>query len=202
MSSFFEDERNLRIKGYFSMLGNLLTTFVTKNILSFLLFTSYYNLYLKKNEIETIRHSTRIFISLIITFSYLSNLLSIFLSYKLNIRTTIFISYFLIMSSLLLLYYSLNVYIIYLAFSIYGFGISFSDFPLSNNTNNFFPEKKKFNIIYKFSINIIKFNIILFLFRIYNNIKKWKLYNRNKVIFILFNNNIYNIWFNHNNNNI
>ena len=142
MSSFFEDERNLRIKGYFSMLGNLLTTFVTKNILSFLLFTSYYNLYLKKNEIETIRHSTRIFISLIITFSYLSNLLSIFLSYKLNIRTTIFISYFLIMSSLLLLYYSLNVYIIYLAFSIYGFGISFSDFPLSNNTNNFFPEKK------------------------------------------------------------
>ena len=46
------------------------------------------------------------------------------------------------MSSLLLLYYSLNVYIIYLAFSIYGFGIGFSDFPLSNNTNYFFPEKR------------------------------------------------------------
>ena len=142
MSSFFEDEKNLRIKGYFAMLGNSLTIFVTKNILSFLQFSSYFNSYLKKNEIEIIRHSTRIFIALIITFSYLSNLLSIFLSYKLNVRTTIFISYFLIMTSLLLLYYSLNVYIIYLAFSIYGFGIGFSDFPLSNNTNNFFPEKR------------------------------------------------------------
>ena len=70
MSSFFEDEKNLRIKGYFSMLGNLITTFVTKNILSFLLFTSYYNLYLKKNEIETIINSTRIFISLISTFNF------------------------------------------------------------------------------------------------------------------------------------
>ena len=142
MSSFFEDEKNLRIKGYFAMLGNSLTIFITKNILSFLQFSSYFNSYLTKNEIEIIRHSTRIFIALIITFSYLSNLLSIFLSYKLNVRTTIFISYFLIMTSLLLLYYSLNVYIIYLAFSIYGFGIGFSDFPLSNNTNNFFPEKR------------------------------------------------------------
>ena len=142
MSSFFEEERNFRIKGYFSMIGNSLTLFVTKNILSFLQFSSYFNSYLKKNEIEIIRHSTRIFIALIITFFYLSNVLSIFLSYKLNIRTTIFISYFLIMSSLLLLYYSLNVYIIYLAFSIYGFGIGFSDFPLSNNTNYFFPEKR------------------------------------------------------------
>ena len=124
------------------MIGNSLTLFVTKNILSFLQFSSYFNSYLKKNEIEIIRHSTRIFIALIITFFYLSNVLSIFLSYKLNIRTTIFISYFLIMSSLLLLYYSLNVYIIYLAFSIYGFGIGFSDFPLSNNTNYFFPEKR------------------------------------------------------------
>ena len=144
------------------MIGNSLTLFVTKNILSFLQFSSYFNSYLKKNEIEIIRHSTRIFIALIITFFYLSNVLSIFLSYKLNIRTTIFISYFLIMSSLLLLYYSLNVYIIYLAFSIYGFGIGFSDFPLSNNTNYFFPEKR--NLISFINLLITSLSSISFYF--------------------------------------
>ena len=50
MSSFFEEERNFRIKGYFSMIGNSLTLFVTKNILSFLQFSSYFNSYLKKKR--------------------------------------------------------------------------------------------------------------------------------------------------------
>ena len=43
MSSFFEDEKNLRIKGYFSLVGHTLTTLLTGNTLSLLHFSNYYS---------------------------------------------------------------------------------------------------------------------------------------------------------------
>ena len=127
MSSFFEEENNFRIKGYFSLLGHSLTTFITGNILSFLQFLSYYSSYLTNQEIKTLKHSSRIFIALIITFSYLSNLFSIIITHKINIRTIIFIQYSLLMTSSVILYYTLNIYLIYLSFIILGIGIGISD---------------------------------------------------------------------------
>ena len=46
MSSFFEEERNLRIKGYFSFIGHSLTTLITGNSLSLLQLSNYYLSYL------------------------------------------------------------------------------------------------------------------------------------------------------------
>ena len=142
MSSFFEEENNFRIKGYFSLLGHSLTNFITGNILSFLQFLSYYSSYLTNQEIKTLKHSSRIFIALIITFSYLSNLFSIIITHKINIRTIIFIQYSLLMTSSLILYYTLNIYLIYLSFIILGIGIGISDYPFKINSIDFFPEKK------------------------------------------------------------
>ena len=142
MSSFFEDEKNLRIKGYFSLVGHTLTTLLTGNTLSLLHFSNYYSSYLSENELEIPKYYSRIFIGLVITLSNLSNILSNILTYYLNLKTTIFISYFFLMISVLLLYYSFNINLIFFAFILYGIGIGISYHPLINNTSNFFPEKK------------------------------------------------------------
>jgi MFS family permease len=155
MSSFFEEERNLRIKGYFSFIGHSLTTLITGNSLSLLQLSNYYLSYLSKNEFNIPKYYSRIFIALVITLSNLSNILSNILTYYLNLKTIIFISYFLLMTSVLLLYYSFNLILIFLAFIFYGIGIGFSYHPLINNTSNFFPEKKN---LFSF-INLIIYSI-------------------------------------------
>ena len=76
MSSFFEEERNLRIKGYFSFIGHTLTTLITGNTLSLLQFSNYYLSYLSKNGLNIQKYYSRIFIALVITLSNFSNILS------------------------------------------------------------------------------------------------------------------------------
>ena len=68
MSSFFEDEKNLRIKGYFSLVGHSLTTLLTGNTLSLLHFSNYYSSYLSENELEIPKYYSRIFINLLFKF--------------------------------------------------------------------------------------------------------------------------------------
>ena len=158
-----------KTKGYLTLLGSTITNLILGNSTHWLSFISYYlkyyynnnnkqpqpiqllNLYTSNYPNESYYILTTIFLS-----SNISNALSPYFTSKRNIRTILSMSFFLIICSYLIIYYTTNdLVLIIIAFSIYGIGIGLPYQALMRNVWKYFPQLQ--NVIS--FINVISFSI-------------------------------------------
>ena len=156
------EEEIINQEGYFSLIGNFLTTILTGNSLYLIYFSHYIFKQLTEIEPELSENFIYIFIGIVITFTNLSNLFSNYFFNDLNIRLIVLITYLFLLSAHSLFYYSTYVYFIIIAFIFYGIGNGICYYPLMKNINIFFPQYK--NIISLLNLFFYSLSPLLFHF--------------------------------------
>lgn len=165
-------------KGYLTLLGSIITNIILGNSTHWLSFISYYLKYYYNNnnnnnplhkqpqplQLSNLltsnyvihRNESYYILATIFLSSNISNALSPYFTFKRNIRTILSMSFFLIICSYLIIYYTTNdLVLIIIAFSIYGIGIGLPYQALMRNVWKYFPQLQ--NVIS--FINVISFSI-------------------------------------------
>ena len=158
-------------KGYLTLLGSIITNIIVGNSMHWLSFISYYIKYYFNNnnplhtqpqlnspQISTFLNNNYCYSILTTIFicSNLSNALSPYFTLKRNIRTILSISFFLIICSYLIIYYTTNDFAhIIIAFSLYGIGIGLPYQAIIRNAWKYFPQLQSAIAF----INVISFSI-------------------------------------------
>ena len=132
-----------KIKGYFSLISSILINLLNGNLLSFSNLIPYYHLYYKHNETERITLMQLYFIAPI--WIFVDNVFPSFMGIidiKLGIRLlTIFTTISLYISQIII-YFSVEYYLLIISYFIFGFGVSATYYQTVKNCWKYFPEKK------------------------------------------------------------
>lgn len=148
-------------KGYLVVIGGILTNIIIGNSMHWLSFVSFYLKYYN-NEIQFTYEDTQfsntdiysqqnvqnnrniyLILCLVFIFSNMSNALSPFFTKRTNIRTVLFISFFLIICSYSLLYFITNNYsLTIIAFILYGIGIGLPYSACTQNIWKYFQTRR------------------------------------------------------------
>ena len=134
-----------KIKGYFSLISSIFINLLNGNLLSFSNLIPYYQsyLYYKHNETEKITLMQLYFIAPI--WIFVDNVFPSFMGIidiKLWIRLlTIFTTISLYISQIII-YFSVEYYLLIISYFIFGFGVSATYYQTVKNCWKYFPEKK------------------------------------------------------------
>ena len=136
---------NNRIKGYLSLISAILINLLDGNLLTFSNLIPYYQsyLYYKHNNSENISTMQLYFIVPIGIFinQFFPSFMGI-IDQKLGIRILTIFSTISLYISHIIIYFSIEYYLLIISYFIYGFGVSCTYYQTVKNCWKFFPEKK------------------------------------------------------------
>ena len=134
-----------KVKGYLSLISSILINLIGGNLFTFPNLIPYYQsyLYYKYNKEEKISPMQLYFIAPIGIFvdNFFPSFMGI-IDMKIGIRFLTILSVVLIYISQIIIYYSVEYYLMIIAYFIYGFGVSCTYYQTVKNCWKYFPDKK------------------------------------------------------------